>query len=129
MRHDWSRLKILGECNPKFLAGRATANAILPVRTTAEYCAARKTEMTVLLDDLKWCFDTPANPVIEFSLMRLSVPAFYATMLNDIVMHSAKSTVTATGPTLDLASHLGCQGRCRWPIVRAPASCVADTLT
>ena len=42
--------------------------------------------------------------------MRLDVPAFYATMLNDIDMHSAKSTVTAAGLTLDLASHLGCQG-------------------
>ena len=40
----------------------------------------------------------------------LGVPAFYATMLNDIDMHSAKSTVTAAGLTLDLASHLGCQG-------------------
>jgi hypothetical protein len=66
--------------------------------------------MAVLLGDLKWCFDTPANPVIELALMRLGVPAFYATMLNDIDMHFAKSTVTAAGLTLDLASHLGCQG-------------------
>ena len=69
--------------------------------------------MAVLLGDL-WCFDTPANPAIELALMRLGVPAFYATMLNDIDMHSdmhsAKSTVTAAGLTLDLASHLGCQG-------------------
>ena len=42
--------------------------------------------------------------------MRLGVPAFYATMLNDIDTHSAKSTATAAGLTLDLASHLGCQG-------------------
>ena len=64
----------------------------------------------MLLDDLKWRFDTPANPAIELALMRLGVPAFYATMLNDIDMHSATSTVTAAGLTLDLASHLGCQG-------------------
>ena len=38
--------------------------------------------MAVLLDDLMWFFDTPANPVIELALMRLGVPAFYATMLN-----------------------------------------------
>ena len=42
--------------------------------------------------------------------MRLGVPAFYVTMLNDIDMHSVKSTVTAAGLTADLASHLGCRG-------------------
>jgi spore maturation protein SpmB len=110
MRHDWSRLKVLDECNPGFQAGRTTANAILPVRTAAEHCVATKTEMAVLLDDLKWCFDTPANAVIELALMRLGVPAFYVTMLNDIDMYSVKSTATAAGLTLDLASHLGCQG-------------------
>ena len=110
VRCDWSRLKVLGECNPGFQAGRATANAILPVRTTADFCVATKTEMAVLLDDLKWCFDTPANPAIELALMRLGGPAFYATILNDVDMHSAKSTVTAAGLTLDLAGHLGCQG-------------------
>ena len=35
MRRDWSRLKVLDECNPGFQAGRTTANAILPVRTAA----------------------------------------------------------------------------------------------
>ena len=110
MRRDWSRLKVLGECSPGFQAGRTTANATLPVRIAAEHCVATKTEVAVLLDDLKWCFDTPANAVIELALMRLSVPAFYVTMLNDIDMHSVKSTVTAAGLTLDLASHLGCQG-------------------
>ena len=110
MRRDWSRLKVLDECNPGFQAGRTTANAILPVRTAAEYCVATQTEMAVLLDDLKWCFDTPANAVIELSLMRLGVPAFYVTMLNDIDIHSAKSTVTAAGLTVDLAGHLGCRG-------------------
>ena len=53
MRHDWSRRKVLDECNPGFQAGRTTANAILPVHTAAEYCVATKTEMAVLLDDLK----------------------------------------------------------------------------
>ena len=70
MRRDWSRLKVLGECNPGFQAGRTTTNAILPVRTAAEHCVATKTEMAVLLDDLKWCFDTPANAVIELAVKR-----------------------------------------------------------
>ena len=110
MRCDWSPLKVLGECNPGFWAGRATSKTILPVHTAAEFCVATKAEMAVLLDDLNWCFDTPANPVIELALTRLGVPAFYATMPNDTDMHSAKSTVTATGLTLDLAGHIGCQG-------------------
>ena len=42
---------------PGFQVWRTTANAILPVRTAAEYCVATQTEMAVLLDDLKWCFD------------------------------------------------------------------------
>ena len=103
MRHDWSRLKVLDECTPGLQAGHTTASALLPVHTAAEYCVATKTEMAVLFDDLKWCFDTPAKPVIELALMRLGVPAFYATMPNDIDMHSTKATVTASGLTLDLA--------------------------
>ena len=91
MRCDWSRLKVLCEWNPDFQAGRTTTNAILPVRTAAEYCVATKTEMAVLLDDLKWFFDTPANSVIELAFMRLGVPAFYATMRNDIDMHTPPS--------------------------------------
>ena len=110
MRRDWGRLKVLDECNPGFQAGRTTANATLPVRTAAEYCVATKTEMVVLLGNLKWCFDIPANAVIELSLMRLGVPAFYVTMINGIDMHSDKSTITAAGLTADLAGHLGCQG-------------------
>ena len=66
--------------------------------------------MAVLLGDLKWCFDTTANAAIELALMRLGLPAFSVTMLNDIDMHSAKSTVTAAGLALDLASHPDCQG-------------------
>ena len=110
MRTDWRRLTVLDECNPGFQAGRTTANAILPVRTAAEHCAATKTEMSVLLDDLKWCFDTPANTVIELALMRLGVPAFYSSLLNDIDAHSVKSTVTAAGLTLDIAGHLDGSG-------------------
>ena len=103
-------LKVLDECNPGFQAGCTTANAILLDRTATEHCITTKTEMTVLLGDLNWCFDTPANAAIELALMRLGVPAFYVTMLNDIDMHSAKSTVTAAGLTLELASHLDCRG-------------------
>ena len=36
-----------------------------------------KTELAVLLDDLRWCFDTPANTMIELALLRLGVPEFY----------------------------------------------------
>ena len=118
MRRDWSRLKGLGECYPGFQAGRTTANAILPVRIAAEYCAATKTKMAVLLDDLKWFFDTPANAAIELALMRLDVPAVYVTMLNDIDMHSGKSPGNAAGLTLDLASHLDAEeftGSCTAP--------------
>ena len=84
MRHDWSRLKVLGECNPGFQAGRATANAILPVRTiAAEYCVATKTEMAVLLDDLKRCFDTPrsrsSNSLSCASAFLPSTPPFSTT--------------------------------------------------
>ena len=37
-------------------------------------------------------------------------PRLLRPMLNDIDMHSAKSTFTAAVLTLDLAGHLGCQG-------------------
>ena len=104
MRCDCSRHKVLDECNPGFQARRTTANAILPFRAAAGYCVATKTEMAVLLDDLRGGFDTPVNPVVELAFMRLGVPAFYDAMLNDANMHSAKSTVTAAGLTLDLAT-------------------------
>ena len=71
MRRDWNRLQVLGSCNPGFQAGRATANAIYPVRTAAEHYMQSKTELAALLDDLRWCFDTPANTVIELALFRL----------------------------------------------------------
>ena len=74
MRRDWNRLQVLDSCNPGFQAGRTTANAIYPVRTAAEHCVQSKTELAALLDDLRWCFDTPANTVIELALFRLGVP-------------------------------------------------------
>ena len=107
MRHDWSRLKVLDECNPGFQAGRTTVNTFLPDRTAAEYCVATKTEMAVLLDDLKWCFDTPANAAIELALMRLGVPAFYVTMLNDMDMHSAKSSPSTSPVTSNARGSIG----------------------
>ena len=68
MRRNWNRLQVLGSCNPGFQAGRTTTNAIYPARTAAEYCVQSKTELAALLDDLRWCFDTPANTVIELAL-------------------------------------------------------------
>ena len=58
--------------------------------------------MAVLLGDLKWCFDTLANPVIELALMRLGAPAFYATMPNDIALRQVHGHCRR--------SH----SRCRW---------------
>ena len=43
-----------------------------------------------MLDDLRWCFNTPANTVIEFVLFRLDVPEFYSNLLNAIDPHSVK---------------------------------------
>ena len=59
------RLQALDSYNPGFQAGRTTANAIYPVRTAALYCVQSNTELAALLDDLRWCFDTPANTAIE----------------------------------------------------------------
>ena len=95
MRRDWNRLHVLDSCDPGFQAGRTTANAIYPVRTVAEYCVQSKTELAALLDDLRLCFGTPANTVIELALFRLGVPELYCNFLNDIDLHSVKSTVTA----------------------------------
>ena len=47
-----------------------------------------KTELAALLDDLRWCFDTPANTAIALALFRLEVPEFYSNFLNDIDLHS-----------------------------------------
>ena len=77
MRRDWNRLQVPDSCNPGFQAGRTTANAIYPVRTAVEHCVQSKTELAALLDDLRWCFDTPANTVIELALFHLGIPEFY----------------------------------------------------
>ena len=63
-----------------------------------------------MLDDLRWCFDTPANTVVELALYRLGVPEFYGNLLSDIDLHSAKTTITASGLTLDLLSGVGEEG-------------------
>ena len=69
-----------------------------------------KTELAALLDDLRWCFDTPANTVIELALFRLGVPEFYCNFLNDIDLHSVKSTITAAGITLEILLVMGAKG-------------------
>ena len=69
-----------------------------------------KTELAALLDDLRWCFDTPANTVIELALFRLGVPEFYSNFLNDSNLHSVKSTITAAGITLDVLLSMGAEG-------------------
>ena len=80
MRRDWGRLQVLGSCNPGFQAGRTTANAIYPLRTAAEHCLQSRTELAAMLDDIRWCFDTPANTVVELALYRLGVPEFYGNL-------------------------------------------------
>ena len=102
MRRDWNRMHLLDDANPGFQAGRTTANSILPLRLAAEHCVATKQHFAALLDDLKWCFDTPARTVVELALMRLGVPSYYYEMLEDIDLHSAKTTVTAAGLTCEL---------------------------
>ena len=110
MRRDWNRLQVLDSCNPGFPAGRTTANAIYPARTAAECCVQSKTELAALLDDLRWCFDTPAKTVIELALFRLGMPKLYCNSLNDIDLHSVRSTITAAGITLDVLLAMGAEG-------------------
>ena len=74
MRRDWARLRILGPCNPGFQPGRSTVNAIYPLRMAAEQCLADEEELVAFLDDLKWCFDMPAQVVIGLALLRWAVP-------------------------------------------------------
>ena len=69
-----------------------------------------KTELAALLDELRWCFDTPANTVIELALFRLGVPEFYCNFLNGIDLHSVKSTITAAGITLNILLAMGAEG-------------------
>ena len=102
MRRDWTRLRILDTCNPGFEPGRSTVNSIYPLRMAAEQCLADEEELVAFLDDLKWCFDMPAQVVIELALLRLGVPDFYFNMLDDIDVHTAKTTITAAGITADL---------------------------
>ena len=104
MRRDWTRLRILDTCNPGFEPGRSTVNAIYPLRMAAEQCLADEEELVAFLDDLKWCFDMPAQVVIELALLRLAVPGFYHNMLDDIDVHTAKTTIMAAGITADLLS-------------------------
>ena len=102
MRRDWTRLRVLDTCNPGFEPGRSTVNSIYPLRMAAEQCIADEEELVAFLDDLKWCFDMPAQVVIELALLRLGVPDFYYNMLDDIDIHTAKTTITAAGITADL---------------------------
>ena len=110
MRRDWNRLQVLDSCNPGFQAGRTTANAIYSVRTATEHCVQSKTELAALLDDLRWCFETPVSTVIELALFRPGVPEFYCNFLNDIDLHSVKSTITAAGITLEILLVMGAKG-------------------
>ena len=113
MKHGFAHLLILDPTNPGFQSGRTTANSIFPLRAAAEHCRATGTEFPCLLDNLKWCFDTPASTVIELGLMRLGVPAFYANLMSDIDVHIVRSTVTASRTTLGLAGlYLGTTGNC-----------------
>ena len=61
-----------------------------------------------MLDDLQWCFDTPANTVVELALYRLGVPEFYGNLLSDIDLHSFNHP--ASELTLDLLSRVGEEG-------------------
>jgi hypothetical protein len=73
------------------------------MRSAAAYCKIAGVELSTLLDDLKWCFDTPASTVVELALKRLAIPAFYANLLNDISAHGVRSTIIAAGGTVDVA--------------------------
>ena len=105
MRRDCTRLGVLDSCNPGFQPGRSAVNAIYPLRMAAEQCLADKVELVAFLGGLKWCFDMPAQVVIELALLRLGVPGFYNGMLDDIEVHNAKSTITVAGITADLLRH------------------------
>ena len=131
MKRDFAHLLILDPSNPGFAAGRTTANSIFPLRAAAEHCRAMGIEFSCLLDDLKWCFDTPASTVIELGLMRLGVPAFYADLMADLDVHMVRSTVTANGTTVGLAGiyhrqlHGTGQGTVEGPIDWIPIADIA----
>ena len=80
MRRDWTRLRIFDTCNPGFGPGRSTVNAIYPLRMAAEQCLADEEELVAFLDDLKCCFDMPAQVVIELALLRLAWHMFTCTL-------------------------------------------------
>ena len=103
MKKDFTDLNVLDPSNPGFQTGRTTSSSVFPIRVAGEHCLQNEVELSVLLDDLKWCFDTPANTVVELGLLRLGVPEFYINMLNDIDLHTVRSTVTASGTTIALA--------------------------
>ena len=103
MKCDLSELGVLDPTNPSFQAGRTTARSVFPMRTAAEYCKLPGVELPALLNDLKWCFDTPASTVVELALKRLGILAFYANLLNGISVHGVRSTITAAGATGDIA--------------------------
>ena len=107
MQRDWARLRILGPCNPGFQPGRSTVNAIYTLRMTAEPCLADEEELVAFPDDLKWCVDMPAQVLIELALLRLAVPDFNRSRLDDIDVHAAKTTITAAGITADLLRDAG----------------------
>jgi hypothetical protein len=84
-----------------------------------------------LLDDPKWCFDTPASTVLELGLMRLGVPVFFANLMADLGVHMVRSAVTASGTTVGLAGlfhrqlHGTGQGAVKGPINWIPIADIA----
>ena len=44
----------------------------------------------------------PMQVVIELALLRLGVPDFYSSIMGDIDVHNAKTTITVAGITADL---------------------------
>ena len=72
------------------------------VRSRAADTCVCELYLVAFLGDLKWCFDMPAQVVIELELLRLGVPGLYNNMLDDIDVHTAKTTITAAGITADL---------------------------
>ena len=65
MKRDFTRLEVLDPTNPGFQAGRTTANSVFPLRAAAEHFHMTEAEFSILLGDLKWCFDTPTSTAIE----------------------------------------------------------------
>ena len=87
---------------PRLPAGALYGERYLPSENGGGAVLADEEELVAFLDDLKWCFDKPAQVVIELALLRLAVPDFYHSMLDDIDVYTAKTTITAAGITADL---------------------------